>query len=82
MAHPSFAKRLIRNLYLNGGWCYQGFKATPASGFTFAHTMANDQEHELNRCFALDRFEKAASLTNMALATGPTSNENSLPPLW
>ena len=50
------------NLYLNGGWCYQGFKATPASGWCFAHTIANDDEHELNRCFSLDRFERGGEL--------------------
>jgi sarcosine oxidase subunit beta len=55
---PFICKTPIRNLYLNGGWCYQGFKATPASGLTFAHTIAHDEPHELNRCFTLDRFEK------------------------
>ena len=27
-----------------------------------AHTIANDAEHELNRCFSLDRFEKGREL--------------------
>ena len=31
---PFICKTPARNLYLNGGWCYQGFKATPASGWT------------------------------------------------
>jgi methylglutamate dehydrogenase subunit A len=53
---PFICRTPVGGLYLNGGWCYQGFKATPASGWTFAHTMAHDEEHELNRCFALDRF--------------------------
>ena len=52
----------VPNLYLNGGWCYQGFKATPASGWCFAHTIANDDEHALNRCFSLDRFEHGDEL--------------------
>jgi methylglutamate dehydrogenase subunit A len=59
---PFICKTPIEGLYLNGGWCYQGFKATPASGFTYAHTIANDQEHELNKCFSLDRFEKGKEL--------------------
>jgi methylglutamate dehydrogenase subunit A len=59
---PFICKTPVRNLYLNGGWCYQGFKAIPASGLTFAHTIANDDEHELNRCFTLDRFEKGLEL--------------------
>jgi methylglutamate dehydrogenase subunit A len=64
---PFICKTPIDSLYLNGGWCYQGFKATPASGFTFAHTIANDQEHELNKCFALDRFEKGKELDEFGI---------------
>ena len=45
-------------LYLNGGWCYQGFKATPATGWCFAHTIANDEEHPLSRHLSLDRFTR------------------------
>ncbi|HKP23366.1 MAG TPA: sarcosine oxidase subunit beta family protein [Dongiaceae bacterium] len=59
---PFICRTPIRNLYLNGGWCYQGFKATPASGWTFAHTIAHDEEHDLNRCYTLDRFEKGGEL--------------------
>ncbi len=59
---PFICKTPVRNLYLNGGWCYQGFKATPASGYTFAHTIANDDVHDLNRDFALDRFKRGKEL--------------------
>jgi methylglutamate dehydrogenase subunit A len=59
---PFICKTPVKNLYLNGGWCYQGFKATPASGYTFAHTLALDQEHELVRGFALDRFKTGREL--------------------
>ncbi len=59
---PFICKTPVRNLYLNGGWCYQGFKATPASGWTYAHTIANDEPHALNRDFSLDRFEKGNEL--------------------
>ena len=54
---PFIGRTPLRNLYFNGGWCYQGFKATPASGWCFAHTIAHDEEHEFNRNFRLDRFE-------------------------
>jgi sarcosine oxidase subunit beta len=64
---PFICRTPVRNLYLNGGWCYQGFKATPASGFTFAHTIANDNEHELNRDFSLNRFEKGGELDEFGL---------------
>jgi heterotetrameric sarcosine oxidase beta subunit len=64
---PFICKTPVNNLYLHGGWCYQGFKATPASGFTFAHTIANDNEHELNREFTLDRFEKGRELDEFGI---------------
>jgi len=44
------------NLYLNCGWGTGGFKATPGSGWVFAHTIAQDRPHKLNEPFALDRF--------------------------
>ena len=53
---PFIGPTPIANLYLNGGWCYQGFKATPASGWTYAHLLATGENHPLNRHFALDRF--------------------------
>jgi len=46
----------IGNLYLDGGWCYGGFKATPASGWCFAHLIARDQMHEAARAYRLNRF--------------------------
>jgi heterotetrameric sarcosine oxidase beta subunit len=55
-ASPIICKTPIEGLYLNGGWCYGGFKATPASGWCFAHTIANDSEHPLNLPYSLDRF--------------------------
>jgi sarcosine oxidase subunit beta len=54
--NPIIAKTPVGGLYLDGGWCYGGFKATPASGWCFAHTMANDAPHELNAGFTLERF--------------------------
>ena len=68
---PIIAKTPIDNLYLNGGWCYGGFKATPGSGWVFAHTIANDAPHELNRAFTLDRF--AAGRTIDDKGAGPTA---------
>jgi methylglutamate dehydrogenase subunit A len=59
---PFICRTPVRNLYLNGGWCYQGFKATPASGWCFAHTIAHDEEHALNRCYNLGRFERGDEL--------------------
>ena len=59
---PFICRTPIRNLYLNGGWCYQGFKATPASGWCYAHTIAHDEEHALNSAYGLDRFERGGEL--------------------
>ncbi|MEL6236777.1 MAG: sarcosine oxidase subunit beta family protein, partial [Pseudomonadota bacterium] len=54
---PIIDRTPIEGLYLNAGWCYGGFKATPASGWCFAHLLATDQPHPLATAFRLDRFE-------------------------
>jgi len=46
----------VPGLYLNAGWCYGGFKATPASGWCFAHLIATGQPHETAAAYRLDRF--------------------------
>ena len=46
----------IDGLYLNAGWCYGGFKATPGSGWCFAHLMARDEHHPVATAYRLDRF--------------------------
>ncbi|MBY0337309.1 MAG: sarcosine oxidase subunit beta family protein [Acetobacteraceae bacterium] len=53
---PIIDRTPIDGLFLNGGWCYGGFKATPASGWCFAHTIATGEPHRLNAGFRLDRF--------------------------
>ena len=59
---PIFDKTEIAGLYLNCGWCYGGFKATPASGEAFAHLIAKDEPSDLIRPFRLDRYRKGAVL--------------------
>ena len=54
---PIIDKTHIGGLYLNAGWCYGGFKATPASGWCFAHLLANGSSHKLSDKFRLDRFK-------------------------
>ena len=68
---PIIGKTPIGNLYLNGGWCYGGFKATPGSGWVFAHTIANDAPHELNRAFTLERFATGHAIDDKG--AGPTA---------
>ncbi len=53
---PIIGKTPIDNLYLDGGWCIGGFKATPAAGFALAYTIAQDRPHRINEAFTLDRF--------------------------
>jgi sarcosine oxidase subunit beta len=55
-ASPIISKTPVKNLYFNCGWGTGGFKATPGSGWVFAHTIANDEPHDLNAPFTLDRF--------------------------
>jgi sarcosine oxidase subunit beta len=50
------SKTPIDGLYLNGGWCYGGFKATPASGLCFAHLIARNAPHAAAAAYRLDRF--------------------------
>ncbi|MFC3228477.1 sarcosine oxidase subunit beta family protein [Marinibaculum pumilum] len=46
----------LPGMYLNAGWNYGGFKATPAAGWCLAWTVAKDEAHPLNAAFTLDRF--------------------------
>jgi sarcosine oxidase subunit beta len=55
-ASPIVAKMPVDGLYFNCGWGTGGFKATPGSGWVFAHTIAQDRPHKLNEAFALERF--------------------------
>ena len=56
-ASPVVSKTPVEHLYVNCGWGTGGFKGTPAAGLMLAHTIAHDEPHELNRPFALERFE-------------------------
>ena len=71
---PIIGKTPIDNLYLNGGWCYGGFKATPASGWVFAHTIANDKPHALNTEFTLERFREGNIIDEKGVGASPKSH--------
>jgi methylglutamate dehydrogenase subunit A len=53
---PIIDRTPTQGLYLNAGWCYGGFKATPGSGFVFAHLIARDAPHPAAIHLRLDRF--------------------------
>ena len=59
-ACPIISKTPVSGLYFNCGWGTGGFKATPGSGWVFAHTVAKDEPHELNAAFDLERFTTGA----------------------
>ena len=61
----------IPGLYLNAGWCYGGFKATPASGWCFAHLLARDEAHETARAFTLDRFRTGHLIDEKGVGAQP-----------
>jgi heterotetrameric sarcosine oxidase beta subunit len=53
---PIIDRTPVGGLYLNAGWCYGGFKATPAAGWCFAHLIARNEPHQLAAAYRLDRF--------------------------
>jgi len=59
-ASPIIGTTPLENLYLNCGWGTGGFKATPSSGWVYAHTIATGQPHPLNAPFSLERFTTGA----------------------
>ena len=55
---PIIDRTDIDGLYFNGGWCYGGFKATPGSGWCFAHLLATDTTHKTATQLRFDRFQR------------------------
>jgi methylglutamate dehydrogenase subunit A len=63
--------RVGDNLYLNAGWCYGGFKATPASGFCFAHLIVKGAPQDTARAFRLDRFARGHLIDEKGVGAQP-----------
>jgi sarcosine oxidase subunit beta len=59
-ASPIVGLTPIEGLFVNCGWGTGGFKATPGSGWVYAHTIAHGSPHSLNAPFALERFTTGA----------------------
>ena len=68
---PFIDKTHIDGLYFNGGWCYGGFKATPASGFCYAHLLATDQSHSLSKQMRLNRFRSGSQFDEKGVGAQP-----------
>ncbi|TAL80924.1 MAG: sarcosine oxidase subunit beta family protein [Beijerinckiaceae bacterium] len=59
-------------LFFNGGWCYGGFKATPAAGFCLAHFIASGDPHPAAASYRLDRFARGCVIDEKG--AGPSPN--------
>ena len=64
-------KTPIDNLYLNAGWNYGGFKASPASGWYFADLIANDRPHDTIKNHDLLRFEQGINMDERGAGPDP-----------
>ncbi|WP_299905299.1 sarcosine oxidase subunit beta family protein [uncultured Paracoccus sp.] len=68
---PIIDRTEIGGLYFNGGWCYGGFKATPASGWCFAHLLATDRPHDTATAYRFDRFRKGLMIDEKGVGAQP-----------
>ncbi len=68
---PFIDKTPVEGLYFNGGWCYGGFKATPASGYCYAHLLATDEPHPVATEFRLDRYRRGHMIDEKGAGAQP-----------
>jgi sarcosine oxidase subunit beta len=68
---PIIDRTAIPGLYLNAGWCYGGFKATPASGLCFAHLLARDASHTAASAYRLNRFATGHAIDEKGMGPHP-----------
>jgi methylglutamate dehydrogenase subunit A len=71
---PVIDRTGIDGLCIDTGWCYGGFKASPASGWCFAHLLATGESEQRARAFRLDRFATGHLLDEKA--QGPYPNRH------
>ena len=65
---PIIGATPVPGLFVNCGWGTGGFKATPGSGYVFAHHLATDAPHRIGAPFTLDRFRSGALINEAAAA--------------
>jgi methylglutamate dehydrogenase subunit A len=68
---PVIDRTPVDGLYLNGGWCYGGFKATPAAGWCFAHLIARNEPHPVAAAYRLDRFAAGRVIDERGVGAQP-----------
>jgi len=61
----------VDGLFLNCGWGYAGFKATPAVGYSMAQYLASGRLPELLQPFALERFGSGALIDDAGIGPYP-----------
>jgi len=69
--NPIISTTPVGNLFLNGGWCYGGFKAIPAGGVVTAHLVATGAPHPLAAHFRLDRFREGRTIDERGIGPYP-----------
>ncbi len=69
---PIIDRTPVDGLFINCGWCYGGFKATPASGWCFAHLIATGEPHPNAAEMRLDRFDRGYAIDERG--AGPQPN--------
>ena len=68
---PFIDKTPVDGLFFNGGWNYGGFKATPASGYCYAHLIATGAPHPVAAEMRLDRFERGGAIDEKGVGAQP-----------
>ncbi len=68
---PFICRTPLEKLYLNAGWNYGGFKASPASGWFFADLIANGRPDPVIRHFDLQRFERGVNIDERGAGPDP-----------
>jgi len=68
---PIISHTPLAGLILNGGWCYGGFKAIPAGGFTTAHLIARGTAHPVAAHLDLQRFDAGRMVDERGIGPFP-----------
>jgi len=68
---PIIDRTPVEGLFFNGGWCIGGFKATPASGWCFAHLLATGEPHPAAAAYRLDRFRRGRMIDEKGAGATP-----------
>lgn len=71
---PVLGHSAVGGLYLDAGWCYGGFKATPAAGWALAHVIAIDAPHPIAAPFTLARFAEGRTISERGAGPRPNAH--------